>query len=238
VRIAVGVNDGPYRLRGATDAAWHTQGYSQRAGIGRWLTGALRAVLRIILPVVTLCTAFAALYLYMNTPVSPFADQSGKWLTVSHLILPAAFLMVHLTNRRYGPSYAFAQIVLSFGALGAASIFGGKFIALFSPAAVFPSVRLVASFVGAFLVAGFLSIIAFDGARGPRWWAAPLIGQIAAALAFAPIFYTAAFVGSGTPWLAHMSIHAGLLIAGAIASLLPFFLVRRLVQPLPGFGGF
>ncbi len=234
----MGVDDGPYRLRGASDATWHTQGYGQRAGLSRRLMDVLRAVLRIVFPVVTLCTAMAALFLYMDTTLPYFADGGRAWLTVSHLILPAAFLMVHLTNRRYGPSYAFAQIVLSFAALAAATVFGGKFIALMLPEAVFPSVRMVASFAGAFFVSGFLAIIAFDGARGPRWWTAPLIGSVVGALAFAPIFYTAAYVGSGTPWFAHMGIHTVILIGGAIAALLPFWLLRRIVQPLPGFGGY
>ncbi|HEY0106750.1 MAG TPA: hypothetical protein VGB91_11750 [Rhizomicrobium sp.] len=234
----MGVDDGPYRLRGATDATWHTQGYGQRAGFGRRLLEGLRAVLRIILPVVSLCTALAALYLYMDTPLPYLADGTGPWLTVSHLLLPAAFLTIHLTNRRFGPAYAFAQIVLAFAAIGAATVFGGTFIALMLPEAVFPSVRMVASFAGAFFVAGFLSIIAFDGARGPHWWTAPLVGSVVAALAFAPIFYTAAYVGSGTPWLMHMGLHAAILIAGAVLSLLPFWLLRRIVQPLPGFGGY
>ena len=111
-------------------------------------------------------------------------------------------------------------------------------IRMFLPETIVPSVRVVAAFAGAFFVAGFLSIVAFDGARGPRWWTAPLIGSLVAALIFAPIFYPAAFLGRQTPWFAHMGIHAGLLIAGAVLSLLPYWLLRRIVQPLPGYGGY
>jgi len=233
------VEDGPYRLRGASDATWHgSQGYGQRTGVWRHIADAFRAVLRMVLPVIGLCTAMTALFLYMNSSIPYFAQAGAPWLTISHLLLPAAFFTVHLTNRRYGPSYAFAQIVLSFAALAAISMFGKEIVNLLLPEKVFPSVRLVASFSGAFLVSGFLSIVAFDGARGPRWWTAPLIGSIVAALAFTPVFYTAAFVGTGSPWLAQMGVHTGLLIAGAIVTLLPFYLVRRIVQPLPGFGGF
>ncbi len=32
---------------------------------------------------------------------------------MGHLVVPFCFLSVHLTNRRYGPSYAFAQVVVS-----------------------------------------------------------------------------------------------------------------------------
>lgn len=236
--MAVGINDGPYRLRGASEATWSSQGYGQPAGFVRRLGDALRAVLRTVIPVLTLCTALAALYLYMDTPLPYFADAQGHWLTLSHLLLPLAFLAIHLTNRRYGPSYAFAQIVLSFAALASATLFGGHLIQMFLPETVVPSMREVVAFGAAFFVAGFLSIIAFDGARGPRWWTAPLIASVVAALVFAPVFYMAAFVGTKTPWFNHMGIHAGLLVAGAVLSLLPYWLLRRVVQPLPGFGGY
>ncbi|MBS0471879.1 MAG: hypothetical protein JSR60_12455 [Proteobacteria bacterium] len=237
--MAVGINDGPYRLREATDATWSTsQGYGQPVGFLRKLGEAVRAVARMILPVIGLCAAFAAMYLYMDTDVPLFADSGKAWLTVSHLLLPAAFLVIHLTNRRYGPAYAFAQIVLSFAAIAAGMIFGRDVIQMFLPETVLPSARDVLSFGGAFFVAGFVGIIAFDGARGPRWWTAPLTGSVVAGLVFAPIFYISAYVGTPAPWFAHMGIHAGLLIAGAILSLLPFWFLRRIVTPLSGFGGY
>ncbi len=237
-RLAVGINDGPYRLRGAAETTWSSQGYGQEVGIWRKLGDATRAVLRMIVPVLTLCAALAAMYLYMDTQLAYFADRSGRWLTVSHLLLPLAFLAVHLTNRRYGPAYAFAQIVLAMAALAAAALFGGDVIRMFLPEKIVPGLRDVVAFGGAFFVAGFLGIVAFDGARGPRWWTAPLIGSLVAALIFAPIFYLGAFLGTATPWFAHMGIHAAILIAGAILTLLPFWLLRRIVQPLPGFGGY
>jgi len=238
VKLAVGINDGPYRLRGASEATWSSQGYGQPAGFGRRLGDAARAVLRTFLPVLALCTALTAMYLYLDTPLPYFLDSHAPWLTVSHLLLPLAFLAIHLTNRRYGPAYAFAQIVLSFAALAAAALFGRDLIQMFLPETVVPSLREVLSFAGAFFVAGFLSIIAFDGARGPRWWTAPLIGSIVGALIFAPIFYVAAFMGTHTPWFGRMGIHTGLLIGGAVLSLIPYWLLRRIVQPLPGFGGY
>lgn len=236
--MAVGIDDGPYRLRGATDATWHSQGYGQQGGFLRRLGDMFRAVLRTIIPILALCTALAAMYLYMDSTLPYFAQGPVRWLTISHLLLPAAFLTVHLTNRRYGPAYAFAQIVMSFAALAAATIFGRSLMVQLLPEAVLPSVRMVVAFGGAFFVAGFVGIIAFDGARGPRWWTAPLVGSIVASLVFAPIFYTAAFAGTPTPWFGQMGIHTGILIAGAILALIPFWLLRRVVQPLPGFGGY
>lgn len=238
VKLAVGINDGPYRLRGASETTWSSQGYGQSAGFGRRLADAIRAVLRTILPVVALCTALTAMYLYLDTQLPYFADSQGRWLTVSHLLLPLAFLAIHLTNRRYGPAYAFAQIVLSFAALAAAVLFGRSLVQMFLPETVIPSLREVLSFAGAFFVAGFLSIIAFDGARGPRWWTAPLTGSVVGTLIFAPLFYMAAFIGTHTPWFDRMGIHTGLLIGGAVLSLIPFWLLRRFIPPLRGFGGY
>jgi uncharacterized PurR-regulated membrane protein YhhQ (DUF165 family) len=236
--MAVGVNDGPYRLRGASDAALPSYGYGQRTTLGQRGAEALRAVARIILPVLVLGTALGATYLYMDTQLPYFADARGPWLTVGHLLLPLAFLAVHLTNRRYGPAYAFAQVVLTLAALAAIVLFGGGIAPSLLPATVLPSLREIAAFVGAFLLAGFVSIVAFDGARGPRWWMAPLIGSIVAAIVFAPAFYLSAYLGTSGPWLNHMATHLGLLLAGAVLGLAPFWLLRGVIQPLPGFGGY
>ncbi len=191
-----------------------------------------------VLPVLTLFAALAALYLYMDTTVSYFADATGRWLTIGHVLLPVAFLMIHLTNRRYGPTYAFAQVVVTLAALGAVIAFGGPVVQLVLPPTILPTAREVASFAGAFFVASFLSIIAFDGARGPRWWTAPLVGSLVASLVYAPLFYFGAYLGSATPWMMHMVIHGGVLMGGAVVALFPYWLVRNLVQPLPGFGGY
>ncbi|MBV9539692.1 MAG: VUT family protein [Alphaproteobacteria bacterium] len=236
--MAVGIDDGPYRLRGASDVAWPSQGYGQRTGISQRVADAFRAVVRMVLPVLGLCAALAAMYLYMDSALPYFADRSGRWLTVSDLILPAAFLALHLTNRRYGPAYAFAQTVISFAVLAGVTIFAGDIVRHLLPQAIVPSVRVVTAFGIAFFIAGFVGIVAFDGMRGPRWWTAPLIGSIVTSLIYAPIFYMAAYVGTQTPWLNHMAIHAGLLLGGAVLSLVPYWLLRRIVQPLPGFGGY
>jgi uncharacterized PurR-regulated membrane protein YhhQ (DUF165 family) len=236
--MAVGINDGPYLLRGASDATWPSYSYGQRTTLLQRLGEVFQTVLRTFFPVLTLSAALGSMYLYMDTPLTYFVDAQGPWLTVSHLLLPIAFLTIHLTNRRYGPAYAFAQVVLALAALGALAAFGGDLVQRLLPPTVFPSTREVAAFAGAFLVAGFLSIVAFDGARGPRWWTAPLTGSIVAALSYAPIFYLAAYLGTATPWLNHLAIHAGLLLGGAVLGLVPFWLLRGVIQPLPGFGGY
>lgn len=238
MRLAIGINDGPYRLRTAGAAAvWvPSHAYGQRSTTTRRMIEAARVVGRMILPVLGLSAALAAVYLFMDTPVPNLPAE--PWLTMSHLLLPCAFLAIHLTNRRYGPGYAFWQIVISFVVLASLTAFSGGGVHHMLPPATEPTAREIAAFGTAFLLAGFLSIVAFDGARGPRWWTAPLIGSIVAALVFTPIFYPAAYAGTATAWFNHMGVHAGLLTAGAILMLLPFWLLRRLVQPLAGYGGY
>ncbi len=178
------------------------------------------------------------MYLYMDRTLPYFADAQGSWLTVSHLLLPLAFLAVHLTNRRYGPSYAFAQIVISLAVCGAMVMFGSEQLRQLLPTPVVPSLREGASFAGAFLVAGFLAIIAFDGARGPRWWIAPLLASLIGGLTFVLIFYPATFAGTGTDWTRHMVINSAILVVAAVVGIVPYWFLRRAVPPLPGFGGY
>jgi uncharacterized PurR-regulated membrane protein YhhQ (DUF165 family) len=196
------------------------------------------AVGRSILPIFFLTIALAAMYLFMDRPLTYFGDAHDAWFRLSHLLLPVAFFTVHLTNRRYGPSYAFAQIVLSFAVCTAFATFGSDIVRQLLPEQIVPSVREVAMFIVAFVSAGFLAIVAFDGARGPRWWTAPLIGSLVAGLAFAILFYPLAYAGSNVPWVGHMLTHTGILLSAAFLGLVPFWLLRATIPPLPGFGGY
>jgi hypothetical protein len=239
VRLAIGINDGPYRLRTASDATWApSYGFGQRATLGRRIGDAARAVLRTAVPVLALIAALVAMFLYKATPVPYLGGTAGLWMTISTLLLPVAFLTINLTNRRYGPSYAFAQIMVSFAILAAIAIFAGDAVQRLLPDAAMPQMRETLAFVGAFLLSGFLSIVGFDASRGPRWWTAPLIGSIFGALSFTPVFFPATYLGTAVPWLDRALIETGVLCAGAVAMLLPFWLLRRMVQPLPGFGGY
>jgi len=209
--------------------------YNQRSAARRLLVAAQTAA-RMILPVLGLTAALAAVYLFIDMPAPRFLG--APWLTASHLLLPFAFLAIHLTNRRYGPGYAFWQLVVSLVLLASLAALGGEIVHHLLPPAAEPTAREVAAFGTALLLAGFLSIVTFDGLRGPRWWTAPLAGSMAAALAFAAIFYPAAYAGSAPAWINHMAVHAGVLTVGAFAMLLPYWLLRRMVEPLAGYGGY
>ena len=168
----------------------------------------------------------------------PYLSEGTSWPKWSHVLIAFAFLLTQLTNRRYGPDYAFAQIMLSLAMCDVVAVFQPAGIIQMLPAAALPNAREVVAFVGAFMAAGYLSIVAFDATRGPRWWTAPLIGSYVSSFGFALLYYPLAYAGSGISWFQHMSTHAGILIAASVLGLLPYWLLRSVIRPLPGFGGY
>lgn len=202
------------------------------------LASVAQSVTRLVVPVASLLLSFAAIYLYLDVPASAIVGwHDGQWLTTGHLLLPFSFLCVHLTNRRYGPSYAFAQVVLA-QALGTAfALYAvprmGNLIAFRHV----PDLRVALAFGGAFLAASFISIVVFDGARGPRWWIAPLLGMISSVVLFCAIYYPGAYAGLA-PWTHQMLVHMEALLAAAILMLVPYWMLRGIVRPLPGYNGY
>jgi uncharacterized PurR-regulated membrane protein YhhQ (DUF165 family) len=212
--------------------------YQRRYGVWDRIGAAVGSVVSLILPVVLLLFSFASIYLYLDTPATALVGiEDGQWLTVGHLMLPLSFLAVHLTNRRYGPAYAFAQVVLALAAAAAFVMFAVPRLGDVMPFKIAPDLRVAVAFGGAFFVASFLSIIVFDGARGPRWWMAPLLGMVSGVLFFCLAFYPAAYAGVA-PWIHQMLLHMELLMAGAILLLIPYWSLRGIVRPMPGFNGY
>ncbi len=201
---------------------------------------AILVVARLVLPVIALLIAFAAAYLYSDTHVA-FLDgiMGGKpstWLTWGHLLLPASFFAVHVASRRYGMNYAIAQVVLAsclVAALGVAQAADTDISAI-----AIPSAREAAAFAAAFFVALLVAAAVFELTRGTSWWTAPFFGTFWAAAAFAVIFYPAAFAGSGAPWIDYAATHFTVMTAAGFALLIPYWIFRPLIRPLPGFGGY
>lgn len=237
VRMAAyDAEDGPYRLRSVSEAAWATR--PRHDTLWDKTVFAFVAAGRLVLPVLLLLTAFAAIYLYRGQTAPYLAERVGNWLSISHLILPLAFFSLHLTNRRYGPGYAFAQLLTTM-VLAVAAILGAHSVLVsLVPADLVPSARLAASFGVAFFAAAFISILVFDGARGRHWWPAPLFGTWAAALIFPAVFFSAAYAGLNTLWIDNMLLYAGLLAVAGIALLIPYWMLRKMVPPLSGYGGY
>ncbi|HVV64178.1 MAG TPA: hypothetical protein VHC42_01820 [Rhizomicrobium sp.] len=238
-RIAAETADGSrYRTRRASDAAWPARAaYRRRASARDRLADAFRAVGRLIVPVLLLLLSFAAIYLYLDTPLRIDGIKNANWITIGHLLPAFSFLAVHLTNRRYGPAYAFAQVVVALAAAAAFATFAAPRLAALSTFNLPLDGRLTLAFAGAFFGSSFVSIIVFDGWRGPRWWVAPLFGMTTAAALFCLIYYPAAYYGLA-PFTDRMLLHMELLLPSAIAMVVPYWMLRRLVRPLPGFGGY
>jgi hypothetical protein len=206
--------------------------------IWRKLAWAGLAICRLILPVTLLVTLLGASYLYSDTWLALGGAGQGGLLSVSDLILPMAWFAIHLTNRRYGAGYAFAQLV--------AALAIGTAIVLCNPADIdnwidvspLLTTRAVIAFGGAFFFANAIAIIFFDGARGPRWWTAPLTGSFIAAFVFSAVYYPAAFAGADMGW-SDLALNHFLVFAGeSIALLMPYYLLRAAMRPLPGLNGY
>jgi uncharacterized PurR-regulated membrane protein YhhQ (DUF165 family) len=224
-------------MRGAADTAWHGQtAYGRRDGFWQRIGAGFAAVARLILPVLTLLVSFAAVYLYQDTKLPPLVDGMGG-LTVGHALVPFCFLAVHMTNRRFGPSYAFAQVVVGLALVVAFVVFAARDIAAVMPFKIVPELRVAIAAASAFFAASFVSIVVFDGTRGPRWWTAPLFGFLIGGILFALIFMPAAYAGVGA-FARPMLVYAGLLAGAGILMLLPYWMLRGIVRPMSGFGGY
>ncbi len=229
---------GLYRLRTASDAPYlGAYGYGRRESFGQKLTAALTVVVRVAIGVAVLLACVAGIYLYRDTPVALFADSS-RWLTASHLLVPVGFFCVFLTNRRYGPAYAFAQVVVTAIVIVGFLLAVGGALNEFLPLDTIPPVREAAAFGAAFFVASFVSTVAFDGARGPHWWTAPLFGYLSAAIIYPALFFAVLLAGSDPSWMYRALEYAGLIAGEGLLLLIPFWLLRRMVPPLSGFGGY
>lgn len=209
--------------------------------MARGMLGALR----LILPVALLLTALVAAQLYSDTPVrelDPWFDDGsgqvlpGSWLTLGHILLPFTFFAVHLANRRFGLAYAVAQIFLAWLAIGV--LIAGSDVLNAPLGGAIPSTRTSAAFVGALIAAQLGAAWVFDRTRGVWWWQAPLLGSLVGAILFAGLFYPLAYLGTGFAWTEWMWLHLAAMIAMAVAMLVPYWMLRRLVPPLPGFGGY
>jgi len=235
-----GLGQGPYGLRMASDTPWHGgYGYSQRDGFGPKLGGAFLAAARVVFPVVVLLASLAGIYLYRDTPVALFLDgERAPWLTAAHLLVPVAFFCVFMTNRRYGPGIALAQVITALAAVAVVILFGRQALNDALPLDSVPPMRDAAAFGAAFFAAGLVSIVVFDGARGANWWSAPLFAFVSVAIVFPPAFFAADFAGTATPWLDHAWKYAAVVAGEGLILLVPFWMLRRVVPPMAGFGGY
>jgi uncharacterized PurR-regulated membrane protein YhhQ (DUF165 family) len=205
----------------------------------------VRAVLRLILPVIALLGVYFAAYLTLNDQVTAFdvfpADKwflnPGYWLTVGHLVLPLAFLVSNLTNRRYGEGYALAQLIVTWLVIGGLLYAAFKLTGGLMPGSPLPSRRISLSFLFAIIVGQTIGITVFDKTRGRPWWGAPLFSALWGQAAFVILFYVLAYVGMSDPWVNFMLMDLAIKVAAAVLMLIPYHLLRGIIRPLPGYGG-
>jgi len=242
---ALEADEGPYRLRRGGDAAWppRERAYGGEApDLRRRHARSIRIAMRLLLPVLLLIVLLGSAYLYtddfLNASALPAIAQRAL-LATSDFILPVAWLSIHLTNRRYGAPYAFGQLVAGLGVI--------TLVALINPGDVdnwinnTPALtwRAMLAFGGSFLLAGFVAIVFFDAARGPRWWVPPLVASFTAALVFSAVYYPAAFVGVGdVSWTDGALVHFAVFFGESVALLGPYWLLRPAMRPLYGMNGY
>lgn len=231
---------GPYRLNPGKDAAWPPAERAYGGEVdGPWRRALAIGVLvaKLLVPVLLLLTLLLAVYLYADAMIAAgglAGPARGVTITIADLILPGCWTIIHLTNRRYGPAYAFAQLTAGFML--------AVLVALINPGGIdgwlpdMPSLtwRAVLAFFFAFGIANFVAIVAFDATRGPRWWSAPLAASAVAAFVFSGLYYPLAFGGAPRSALAHFLLY----LAEGVALLVPYYLLRPAMRPLNGMNGF
>ncbi|TNE35718.1 MAG: hypothetical protein EP347_12785 [Alphaproteobacteria bacterium] len=205
----------------------------------------VRGVLRLILPVSALFVTLILTFLMTRDTVTfldIFPPQLAKWnpshwLTLGHLMLPLAFFVINLTNRKYGALYAYTQVAVTWVLLGMFTVFFMAKFGNWQSDNPFPSLQTSVAFLGAFGVAQIMLVSVFDKTRGRTWWGAPLISVIWASFFYVMIFHVVANWGLGREWMPTLTMDFVIKVVEAIVLLVPYQLMRRSVKPLPGYGG-
>jgi uncharacterized PurR-regulated membrane protein YhhQ (DUF165 family) len=196
---------------------------------------AIGAFVRLVIPVVLLATLGGASYVYAGVPAPVLTDH--PWLNMGLLVLPVTFLAVHLTSRRYGAGYAVAQVLLTFAVVAALAYFGRDQITMALGEQHAP-LRMIAGFAGGLFVAQMVAIFLFDRLRGPRWWQAPLMASLIGGVALSLIAFPASFAGTSIDWSGRMLDYMAVTSVAAVLLVIPYWMLRPLVPPRSGFGGY
>lgn len=197
------------------------------------------AFARLFFPVVLLVTAGAAALIYGNHPARwlGYADVGGEPFVTGLVALPLTFLIVQLTNRRYGAAYAVVQALGAVAAAIGIALYASNEV-VFMRGSPLPDSRVIAGFGSGLFVAQMISIFAFDRLRGPQWWQAPLVSSLLGGAALCFIAYPVAYFGTGVDWFGPMTTYLGVNAMASVLMLLPYWLLRPVIAPIAGFGGY
>ena len=167
-----------------------------------------------------------------------FGPEHAQWLTFGHLIVPLTFFAIALTNRRYGAGYAMAQIRAGLGGCCRSGRLcargpgrGG------GPRSLPPIGELMAVGGGVVRRADHLRAGLRPHARPALVDGAVPCGALGRDRVL-PDRVPGAYVGTTIDWFGRLVLYAGIMAASAIALLVPYWLLRRMVPPLSGFGGY
>jgi uncharacterized PurR-regulated membrane protein YhhQ (DUF165 family) len=214
--------------------AGHSYGV-QEPGILKRTGMAVGAFLRLVIPVVLLTVLSGASYVYAGVPAPDFLNY--PWLNMGLLLLPITFLAVHLTSRRYGAGYAVAQVLLGFAIVTALAFFARDQIVIALGDQHMP-LRMIAGFAGGLFVSQMIAIFLFDRLRGPRWWQAPLMASLIGGIVLSLVAFPASFAGTPVDWSARMLDYMAVTSVAAVVLVIPYWILRPLVPPRSGFGGY
>ncbi len=199
--------------------------------------GRRRVAMQLILPVLLLGGLEAAAYFFADRPVAWPLLPAVPWLTYGDLILPLTFFAIELTNRRFGAGHAAGQTLLAWLIGGIALWIASDSLPAFAGRPLPPLTQALGFGAGLFL-AQLASVIVFDRMRGPRWWVAPLFATLIGGLLFCGIGFPLAHIGGHAGWIPQMLGYAALMAASALVLLLPYWLLRPVLPPQWGLGGY
>jgi uncharacterized PurR-regulated membrane protein YhhQ (DUF165 family) len=214
-----------------------------------WAARLARDIIILSGPAVAVAATLAIAWDMRTTPLTAFDGilspygvpelYPSTWLTVGHAIVPVIFLIANLVNRRYGDNYAIAHVLCSWGLVAAMTI--GAILQLDPRLPAIdggPTLRIALAFFATMTWGQLAGSFVFDRTRGPIWWQAPLYGALTSSFVAMFLFYPLAYLGGDWIWLNHMAVDAGVKATMSFLLLAPYFLLRPIVRPSGGLGGF
>tara|TARA_Y100001970_G_C14259923_1_gene879537 strand:- start:36117 stop:36707 length:591 start_codon:yes stop_codon:yes gene_type:complete len=164
-----------------------------------------------ILPIIAMIAVIAASNILVQYSIS-------DWLTWGAFTYPIVFLVSDLTNRIFGQRRAQLIAAIGFPFGMALSVV----LSLQADLDVMSSIRISLASGFAFICAQLLDIMIFNRMRKMVWWRAPLFSSILASALDTVIFFCAAFIGTGLPWVTWALGDFGVKLAVAFIMLIPF----------------